>query len=338
MPFVNETTSYTGGTGYSSTTTFAPRMMRVTWGAPGSIVTPPTYLYGDPISKATAQQLASSLGDTIQADVQEDKSFGALRQFSTTQVTDNSGVTTTVQLAGGSSSQMSWFATLSPAESTSRGQRPTDFELSIVVFANRDRNFDAVVPSVAGSDEYPVGERVALATSQYDAIGALAFNQFGDLPYSEGGSMNIRLWAPNGNPSASPIIPAVSASVRVGDWILLSRRIDLGNDQLNQVGNATIDSVENFSKIIHRHRWYRVTGVDNRDTWPRDVRVAGEVWDYPEMLRYSTIPTTPVNSPNLGMPVTNGYTTIGSLQSVATTATIFRNITTVLSKQIHISE
>jgi hypothetical protein len=145
--------------------------------------------------------------------------------------------------------------------------------------------------------------------------------------------------------------------IPVGSWVMLSRRIVKGNFNTTAGYFATVDGYRD-TKIIHRHRWYRVIGVDNATAWPRTVRLAGEPWDYPEMSAvmnpsypYATF-TPSAGSPALSVdnlsafpgtingrvPLTTGAPpTVGvNYNDLATTVTIFPNVVAVYARDVRI--
>ena len=248
-----------------------------------------------PVKKALADMLGMSGTDVLQAVADQDKSAGALRGFQT-----NGG---SLLASNSDIGSVSWMMTVTPTENMAPGEIPTSFDVSTIIFNGRDRVFDAVPFSVSGAQEYSRSEKLCFATADSpNNVGSPTpiYSVRADLPSSSGGSMNIKLYSD----------VATNASVRVGDWIMLSRRIELGNRL-----NSGAFQYPNEFKVIHRHRWYRVTGTDNSDTWPRVVRVAGQPWDYPETFANNIPKIEPVG--------------VSSVQ--ATNATVFRNVVAVYS-------
>jgi Tfp pilus assembly protein PilV len=269
-----------------------PRLVRVSYQSGTNAAGAPL-----PVKKAMADMVGMSGTDVLQAIADDDKSAGALRGFQTSGgalLSSNSDV-----------GSVSWMITMTPTENTPPGVVPTTFNVSTVIFNGRDRVFDAVPFSVSGAEEYSRSEKLCFATADSaNNIGSNVpvYTALADLPGSDGGSMNIKLYSD----------AATNPSVRVGDWIMLSRRIELGN-LVNTASPPALIFPNDF-KVIHRHRWYRVTGTDNGETWPRVVRVTGEPWDYPE--------TFAANRPKVNFPVSAAQ---------ATNATIFRNVVAVYS-------
>jgi hypothetical protein len=313
MPFFDETVGLNGAGFYASSGASQfnfPRLVRVSYQSGTNAAGAPL-----PVKKAMANMVGMSGADVLQAIAEDDKAAGALRGFQTSGgalLSSNSDV-----------GSVSWMITMTPTENTPPGVVPTSFNVSTVIFNGRDRLFDAVPFSVSGAEEYSRSEKLCFATADSPPTtgtpgspgnrvpGATlpVYQALQDLPSSSGGSMNIKLFSD----------AATNPSVRVGDWIMLSRRIELGN----LVNTATPPALvfPNDFKIIHRHRWYRVTGTDNSETWPRVVRVAGEPWDYPETFAANLPKVNPV-------PVSAAQ---------ATNATIFRNVVTVFSSISNIS-
>ena len=96
---------------------------------------------------------------------------------------------------------------------------------------------------------------------------------------------------------------------------------------------------------------YRVIGIDNSETWPRQVRLAGEPWDYPEMnaimnpqslisyIGFQPSSTTVYSFDGLSsVPGPNGLASGGTLAlgDLATTATIFTNVVAVYPRIVTI--
>jgi len=204
---------------------------------------------------------------------------------------------------------------MTPSESASPNTVPETFDASIVVFNKREQPFDSAMPIVTGSDLYTRGERLAVATSLTATTPVPS--GLSDLPSSSGSSLNVKLW------SSSLTDPRL----REGDWVMLSRKYELGSSSIPYALAPAIpgpvavrpgSSPSNLRyNVIHRHRWYRITGIDNSETWPRSVRLDGPAWDYPETFG-----------------VGNGVT---SVPAISTHATIFSNVTTVYRNVISVN-
>ncbi|MFN9913221.1 MAG: hypothetical protein ACK53L_11590, partial [Pirellulaceae bacterium] len=76
--------------------------------------------------------------------------------------------------------------------------------------------------------------------------------------------------------------------------------------------------------VTHRHRGYRVIGVDAATAGPREVRLTGEPWDYPEIALPALLGGS--SAPVLSQ---DQLSRIVNLNTIATTATIFPNVVTV---------
>ncbi len=318
MPFFDETTILGTGNSYiMSAGDFYPKLIRVSFAAGTTTARTWVPLEPMPLSKQQAMIVATSLGDINTADAVEDKSFGALRYFAT----GGGGL-----ISSPTTSRVSWLATMTPSEQSPPDQNPTEFNLSLVMFNSRDNMFDAAPLPVTGNEKFAENEKMCFATSVTATSPALG--NLGDLAFSfGGGTVEVQLWSD----------PLTDTTIRVGDWVMLSRRIVLGS----AAGN--IDSLH----VIHRHSWYRVIGTDISEVWPRQVRLAGEPWDYPEMNaimnpqgNYASVVPSLTNiiysSDRLSsVPGPSGSVTgpaMLSLGDLATTATIFRNVVGVYKR------
>lgn len=316
MPFFDESTILGGGNNFIlGTTANYPKLLRISY---ASGVTNTRFLNEPlPLSKAQASMTATSMGDVTTADAVDDKSYGAIRGFLM------SGASL---ISSQTNNRVSWLATLTPSEQSPPGERPTDFNLSLVLFDNRELMFDAAPVSVTGSEKFAKSEKMCFATSATATSPALS--KLGDLAFAySGGNMQVQLWSD----------PLTDSTIRVGDWVMLSRRIAMGN-----AGGAVNDL-----HVIHRHSWYRVIGTDHAEVWPRTVRLAGEAWDYPEInaimnplsFNATFVPATGNKAfSNDGMSSVPGpsgtLTGTGTLtlSDLATTATIFRNVVSVYKR------
>jgi len=315
MPFFDERTAL-GATSFAQNTTANnyefPKLMRVSFATgTNSGAIPPLNTVPLNIQTAAAERFVSSGSDCLQADATDDKTFGALRSFF------GSGG---FPIQSTTSSRISWLATLTPSEQTDPGFVPNFYNLSFVVFNNRDRNFDAAPLAVTGSEKFPEGEKMCFATSSSSMTPNIT--QCGQLPFSQqGGAMELQLWSDINT----------DTSVRVGDWVMLSRRIAEGNHFSGPPGGPFAPSDRSLYKVTHRHRWYRVIGIDQLETWPRVIRVSGEPWDYPEI-------STAALAGNSSAPVVSNdnMSVVTDLNFVATTATIFRNVVVVYRKVVSV--
>ncbi len=227
-----------------------------------------------------------------------------------------------VFVSSSSDGRLTWLAALTPTEEVAPGIIPQHYNISFVVFRNRDQNFDAAPTSVTGGATFAPGEKVCFATAP-TATGP-SVTQFGDLPFSQGvGTFEVRLWSDkNSDPK-----------IRVDDWVMLSRRIERGN----ATGN-----IEDL-KIIHRHRWYRVVGTESVETWDDGikVRLAGAPWDYPDVRFLNASGTVPVAAGSQATAANPLYgidlnSTVSDLTHVVTTATVFSDVVSVFQNTIEL--
>ncbi len=225
-----------------------PRLIRVSSLGSRNIALP------FPLGTSAAESMVSQLGDLVQASIQEDKSYGALREFE--------GADSGMLLSAAAKSDLSWFATLVPRESKGT-EFPSNFKVSIVLLSKRDRSFD-VPDRTAVVDELPRDERVAFVS----AMGAIA-----QRPESMGSILNTTFHFDNRS----------DAELRIGNYVMLSRFV---------IWNAAGGTRPEDRKYVHRHFWYRIVGVsDVYDTdlstgspqISRDVVLQGQPWDYPDL-------------------------------------------------------
>jgi hypothetical protein len=266
MPFFDEQTEL-GTSGFTlNTSRDFPKLMRVSFQGNTTSIrfnAPPEPL---PMNRDASQIFSMPGGDLTGLDP-EDKSLGPLRYFD---LTSGQGFVNSP-----SNQRVSWLATLTPSEITSPDTDPASYNLAVAVFSNRDQFFGAGPLAMTGSDEFAEGEKMCFATSPSST--SVAITQLGDLPFSPtGGAFEVQLWSDT----------LTNSKVRSGEWVMLSRRIVLGNE-FTWSGTRIPEDV-NRVKVIHRHRWYRVIGVippppTQTTSWPITVRLQGEPWDYPEM-------------------------------------------------------
>jgi len=321
FPFLSESLELVAGTPdyFQLGNTFSfPRMLRVSFvsgtaNRPGVGGSSPSLLQPLPMSRQHAERYMTVAADCLETTPEQDNSYGTLRSFGYHPAPGTVGGYELI--AASSNSRISWLATLTPSEQTAAGEVPKFYDLSVVIFNNRDRTFDAAPPAVTGLETFAKDEKVCFATSTASTSVNLA--NCLQLPYSrQGGAFEIQLWSDS----------LTDPTVRVGDWVMLSRRIVQGNVPLaNNPADPTL------YKVTHRHRWYRVIGVDALTSWPRVVRVSGEPWDYPEIALTALLggSSAPVLSQDQLSRITN-------LNTIATTATIFPNVVTVNKSVISI--
>ncbi len=253
-----------------------------------------------PVRNALAEQIVGGLGDLVQATIQEDDSFGAIREYQ--------GVDNGLLIASAPKTDLTWLATLVPNESIS-DIPPTNFTLSIVVMSKRDRGFFLPADlTLAGVDELPEFERVAMCAAPDSAVvrtpGVMPTTYpptaASHLPFSNGGVMTIEMLGDD----------RASSKLRIGDSIMLSRTLRFNLPD-------TFAPQNNGPRFVYRHRWFRVIGLDDSETWPRLVTLQGPAWNYPEL------PATP---------------TAAQLYEARTIATILPHVVAVYEIPISLSE
>ena len=270
----------------SSLTT--PRLIRVSFHDPSIPLGTPFKAW---LRQPTAIRLATaSGGDVANADAEQDKSFGPLRSFSSSQ-------TGAVVNPTASTSIQSWLATLTPSENTqivdpttlplgpfdhdsstpiplppAMRFYPESYDLAVVVFSKRNVTELVIADYAAFANDglVPEGERLCAVT------------QFGP-EHRSSGTFDVELFAS----------PNVSARVRVGDWLMMSRFV---------FANPAMQT----EPIREHHKWYRVINVAGDDVFPRQVRVSGQPWDWtvPEIESFraagatstAALPDIPVGS------------------------------------------
>lgn len=307
MPFFDETVGLGyGSTTFSSSSVNFPKLVRVSYTFGQSTVGSVTL--DAPLSLTVLNNISTGGGDILQGDA-EDKSFGAIRFLNLT----NTSTREIVNSGQASTNRVTWMVTLTPSEETPGGIVPEYYNLSVVVMSNRDSYFGVAPLSVTGFEEYPKSEKFCFAT----AVPASSTNDNGvdgsgptytlqsSLPVSDGGAMEMNLWSDT----------LTNAKVQVGDYVMLSRRIELANARNS---GALVTPME--YKVIQRHRWYRVIGTDDRNTWPRTVRVTGAPWDYPE---------TSIDNPSRA-----NFLGLSDYTPYATTATIVPNVVAVFNQVV----
>jgi hypothetical protein len=145
-----------------------------------------------------------------------------------------------------SSQGISWMATLAPMEQA--GSIVNDqFRLSVVLFANRDRSFQA--PGIVDLKLMPNAEQVAWAF-QPDFVSGLTKPPMGPTaPLSN----EYSYCGENGFAVDLYWNSAYATPVKVGDWVMLSRRWRTAANS----GNPILDELN----TIQLHRWYRVVSA-----------------------------------------------------------------------------
>jgi hypothetical protein len=303
----------TGGTSYT------PRLTRVTLRDPSPDLSGNNGWLKLPAARKLA--LASG-GDLSTATPEQDQSFGPVRNM-TTSVGDGSPLTSIQGVEA--ISNCTWLATLVPADETAIVEPtmvplptsglpfvPEFYELSVVVLAKRD------VREIA----FPEGPGPTYSNVQ----GYSDFKTLGEPPVSErllsvsfpnaaeaqtSGTFEIELSAD----------ATVSSSVRVGDWLMLSRE-------------TYVEPVSDTLSRRSRHKWYRIIGVHetNNLTGPlgnaifsKVVRVSGIPWGM-TLNEYEKIENERIRRALAGLPV---FTPPAFPQTVAT---LLPNVITVYQR------
>ncbi|MFN9550652.1 MAG: hypothetical protein ACK56Q_10295, partial [Pirellulaceae bacterium] len=179
-----------------------------------------------------------------------DRSLNGIRGY----FTQGSGMAQGENLMQVASSQgISWMATLAPLEQAGSIVN-NQFRLSVVLFANRDRSFDA---SGIGLDikTLPNSEQVAWAYQPDFTSGLSRFSMSGPPPAVPTPPLMYEYSYCGENGFAVDLYwnSAYATPVKVGDWVMLSRRWRTAADS----GNALLDEMN----TVQVHRWYRVVGA-----------------------------------------------------------------------------
>jgi hypothetical protein len=217
--------------------TSPPRMMRITYAA--SPFAP--YI---PARARFAESLFASTDDVTNPLSSGDRSLNGIRGY----FTQGSGMAQGENLMQVASSQgISWMATLAPLEQAGNIVN-NQFRLSVILFANRDRSFDA---SGIGLDikTLPNSEQIAWAF-QPDFVTGLTKPPMGPtVPLSN----EYSYCGENGFAVDLYWNSAYATPVKVGDWVMLSRRWRTAANS----GNTMLDELN----TIQLHRWYRVVSA-----------------------------------------------------------------------------
>lgn len=232
---------------------------------------------GLPIKQSAAERLVASLADVL-GFVPTDRDFGAMLPVDGVDEGSSLGVAASRLRGQQDISRFSWLATLVP-EFQLATEVPTRFRLSVAIIRDRDRSFflPPTVPDAFNNmgEELSGPEVVAIATRP-DATSAVITDPF-QLPISNGGLLNVKLWANSNSPNV----------LRAGRWVLVSRtaiytfgpRVDMADDQVV----PGIGLVANGPIFEYRNRWFKIVSVDQSETWPRRVTLQGPAWDYPDL-------------------------------------------------------
>jgi len=299
-----------------------PRMMRITYAA--SPFAP--YI---PARARFAESIFASSDDVTNPLSSGDRSLNGIRGY----FTQGSGMAQGENLMQVASSQgISWMATLAPLEQAGSIVN-NQFRLSVVLFANRDRSFDA---SGIGLDikTLPNSEQVAWAYQPDFTSGLSRFSMSGPPPAVPTPPLMYEYSYCGENGFAVDLYwnSAYATPVKVGDWVMLSRRWRTAADS----GNALLDEMN----TVQVHRWYRVVGamptqvgvpavpLPHTQTNPggvtrQSLQLLGPDWYF----QY------PVNTPLGG---NNAIPTTPMDQQRPTQATIVRGVSAVYERTVNI--
>lgn len=293
-----------------------PRMTRISYAA--SPFAP--YI---PSRSRFAESIFASTDDVTNPLSSGDRSLNGIRGY----FTQGSGMAMGENLMQVASSQgISWLATLAPLEQAGSIVN-SQFRLSVILFAGRDRSFQAPGSGV-DFKALPNAEQVAWAYQpefttglNRPPMGATAPLSFEYSYCGENGFAVDLYWN-----------SAYATPVKVGDWVMLSRRWRT----LANSGNSTLDELN----TVQVHRWYRVVGamptqvgvpavpLPHTQTNPggvtrQSVQLLGPDWyfQYPvntPLGGNNAIPTTPID------------------QQRPTQATIVRGVSAVYERTVNI--
>jgi hypothetical protein len=146
-----------------------------------------------------------------------------------------------------SSQGISWMATLAPLEQAGSIVN-NQFRLSVVLFANRDRSFQAPGSGV-DFRALPNAEQVAWAYQPEFTTGLSRPPMGPTAPLS----FEYSYCGENGFALDLYWNSAYATPVKVGDWVMLSRRWRTTPNS----GNTILDELN----TVQLHRWYRVVGA-----------------------------------------------------------------------------
>ena len=214
-----------------------PRMTRITYAS--SPFAP--YI---PARARFAESIFASTDDITNPLSNGDRSLNGIRGYFTQGGTLAQGANL---MQAASSQGISWMATLAPIEQAGSAVA-NQFRLSVILFANRDRSFQAPGPEV-DLKALPNAEQVAWAY-QPDFTAGLTKS-----PMGAAAPLNIEYSYCGENGFAVDLYSnkAYSTPVKVGDWVMLSRRWRNTADS----GNPILDELN----TVQLHRWYRVVSA-----------------------------------------------------------------------------
>ena len=239
-------------------------------------------------------------GDVIQASPESDRSAAPLRG----EYVDGNGA---LLQSPTSSTSVSWLATLTPSDATPiitpqsltfvGNARPNieifpeTYDLAVVVFSKRDVR-ERLDPTTG----------IAPASERFGGFNIIP----GNTEYLTSGTFDFEIDSAMG---------VVDSRIKIGEWLMLSRFI------------FTDPYTQNAPPIRERHKWYRVISVSGDDGFPKQVRVAGQPWDWTEFeVREITrqikngsqpsVPIVPATAVTLLKDVVQVYQRSVSLQSL----------------------
>ncbi|MFN5853742.1 MAG: hypothetical protein ACK44Q_18100 [Pirellulaceae bacterium] len=214
-----------------------PRMTRITYAA--SPFAP--YI---PARARFAESIFASTDDVTNPLSTGDRSLNGIRGY----FTQGSGMAQGANMMQVASSQgISWLATLAPLEQAGSIVN-NQVRLSVVLFANRDRSFQAPGSSV-DFKALPNAEQVAWAYQPEFTTGLNRPPMGATAPLS----IEYSYCGENGFALDLYWNSAYATPVKVGDWVMLSRRWRTAANS----GNALLDEMN----TVQVHRWYRVVGA-----------------------------------------------------------------------------
>ena len=194
-------------------------------------------------------------GDVIQASPESDRSAAPLRG----EYVDGNGA---LLQSPTSSTSVSWLATLTPSDATPIitpqsltfvGSAPPNivifpetYDLEVVVFSKRDVR-ERLDPTTG----------IAPASERFGGFNIIP----GNTEYLTSGTFDFEIDSAMG---------VVDSRIKIGEWLMLSRFI------------FTDPYTQSAPPIRERHKWYRVISVSGDDAFPKQVRVAGQPWDWTE--------------------------------------------------------
>jgi hypothetical protein len=304
--------------------TSSPRMFRISYAS--SPFAP--YI---PARARFAESIFASTDDITNPLSNGDRSLNGIRGYFTQGGTLAQGANL---MQAASSQGISWMATLAPIEQ-SGSVVANQFRLSVILFANRDRTFDA-----SGIDldprALPNAEQVAWAYQPDFSTLSFRKHMSTDEPPRPPLMYEYSYCGENGFAVDFYCNSLQATPVKVGDWVMLSRRWRNTADS----GNPILDELN----TVQLHRWYRVVSamppqigvpsipLPHTKTNPngvarQSVQLIGPDWYFQHP------PVTPLGgNPNAPLPPT----TPGLDQQRPTQATIVRGVSAVYERTVTI--